>query len=58
MELQKSELIEKVESKGMTFKEVAEKIEIDPTILTLYFNKDDYPVPVRILKKVAEVVLN
>ncbi len=58
MDLQKSELIEKVESKGMSFHEVAEKIQMDPTILSLYFNKDDYPVPGRVLKKVSEAIAN
>ncbi len=56
MDLQKSELIEKIEAKGMDFRELAEKIQMDPTILSLYFTKDDYPVPVRIIKKVSEAL--
>ncbi len=56
MEIRKSELAQKVQSKGLTFQEVGEKIQIDPAILSLYFNEDDYPVPVRIMKKVSELV--
>lgn len=58
MELQKLELIEKVENQGLTFAQIAEKIQFDPQILRLYFNRDDYPVPPRILKKVAEAIAN
>ncbi len=56
MEIKKSELAQKIQSKGLTFREVGEKIEINPEILSLYFNDDDYPVSVRIMKKISELV--
>jgi hypothetical protein len=58
MEAQKLEIIQKMEEKGLTAQEVAEAIEFDPRLLSLYLVKDAYPVPKRILDKIAEKVLN
>ena len=58
METQKLELIEKMEAKGMTPTQAAEAMEFDPELLNLYLIKDAYPVPKRILDKLAEVVGN
>ncbi|SFM51692.1 hypothetical protein [Thermodesulforhabdus norvegica] len=55
---EKIKIIEAIEQKGLDIKEIAEKIEFDPILLKLYLNRDDYPVPKRILKKVEEIVLN
>lgn len=56
MESKKLELIEKMEQKGFTIPEAAEKIEFDPQLLELYLAKDTYPVPKRILEKLAGAV--
>lgn len=53
MDAQKLEVIEKMEAKGLTPAKVAELIEFSPNILSLYLVKDAYPVPTRILDKVA-----
>jgi len=58
METLKLELIQKMEEKGLTAAKVAEAIQFDPTILTLYLVKDAYPVPKRILDKVAAALAN
>lgn len=58
METQKLELIQKMEEKGMTAAQAAEAMEFDPMLLSLYLVKDAYPVPPRILNKLAEVVGN
>jgi hypothetical protein len=58
MELKKAELIQKMEEKGMTVPKLAEAIEFNPEVLSLYLIKDAYPVPKRILEKIASVVMN
>lgn len=58
MESQKLELVEKLEAKGMSIAEAAQAMEFDPKLLQLYLVKDAYPVPKRILDKLAEVVAN
>jgi hypothetical protein len=58
MDERKIELIEKMEQKGMTVQQAAEAIEFNPMILGLYLIKDGYPVPKRILDKLAAVVQN
>jgi hypothetical protein len=58
METKKLEIIQKIEEKGLTMQKVAEAIEFDPLLLSLYLVKDAYPVPTRILKKISETVLN
>ena len=58
MDAQKLEIIEKIEQKGLTVQEVAEAIEFNPQILSLYLVKDAYPVPKRILDKIVSTVLN
>jgi hypothetical protein len=58
MEERKMEVIEKMEQKGMTVQQAAEAIEFNPMILGLYLIKDGYPVPKRILDKLAAVVEN
>lgn len=58
MDERKIELIEKMEQKGMTVQQAAEAIEFNPMILGLYLIKDGYPVPKRILDKLATVVQN
>lgn len=58
METQKLELIQKMEEKGMTAAQAAEAMQFDPMLLGLYLVKDAYPVPARILSKLAEVVGN
>jgi hypothetical protein len=58
MEAQKLEIIQKMEEKGLTAEKVAEAIEFDPRLLSLYLVKDAYPVPKRILDKIAKTVLN
>jgi hypothetical protein len=58
MDAQKLEIIEKIEAKGLTVQKVAEAIEFDPQVLSLYLVKDAYPVPKRILDKIVSTVLN
>jgi len=58
MEATKLEIIQKIEEKGLTVRQVAEAIQFDPEVLSLYLVKDAYPVPTRILKKISETVLN
>jgi hypothetical protein len=58
MEAQKLEIIQKMEEKGLTVEKVAEAIGFDPRLLSLYLVKDAYPVPKRILDKIAQTVLN
>lgn len=45
MELQKAELLQKMEEKGISIAAAAERITFDPALLTLYFARDAYPVP-------------
>lgn len=58
MESQKLEIMEKMEAKGISVSEAAQAIEFDPHLLHLYLVNDAYPVPKRILDKLAEVVAN
>jgi hypothetical protein len=58
MEPQKLELFRQMEEKGVTVAEAAEKIGFDPALLKLYFAQDAYPVPQRILDKVAAAINN
>ncbi|MGA7879180.1 MAG: hypothetical protein WCA08_26200 [Desulfoferrobacter sp.] len=56
METRKLELIQKMEDKGITPTQAAESMGFNPLLLNLYLVKDAYPVPPRILDKLAEVV--
>ncbi len=56
MESLKLEMIEKLEAKGMSVTKAAEAIGFNPMLLNLYFAGDAYPVPKRILEKLAAVV--
>jgi hypothetical protein len=58
MEERKMELIEKMEQKGMTVQQAAEAMEFNPMILGLYLIKDGYPIPTRIMDKLAAVLQN
>jgi hypothetical protein len=58
MESQKFELLRKMEEKGVTLVEGAEKIGFDPSLLKLYFAPDAYPVPQRIIDKLTEAISN
>lgn len=58
MQQEKFQVIEKMEAKGITAAQLAEKIEFNPTILALYLNKDEYPIPGRILKLLSEALVN
>jgi hypothetical protein len=58
MEAQKLEILKKIEEKGLTVEKVAEAIQFDPIVLSLYLAKDAYPVPKRILDKITSTVLN
>lgn len=58
MEERKIELIEKMEQKGISVEQAAEAMEFNPVILGLYLVKDGYPVPPRILDKLASVIQN
>ncbi len=58
MESQKLEVIRKMEAKGLTLAEAAERIAFDPALLKLYFAQDSYPVPKRIIDKLAEAINN
>jgi hypothetical protein len=58
MESQKSELFREMEEKGVTLAEAAEKIGFDPALLQLYFAPDAYPVPKRIIDKLAAAINN
>jgi hypothetical protein len=58
MEIQKSELIEKMEEKKMSVAQAAEAIDFNPMLLGLYLVNDTYPMPKRILEKLAGVVNN
>lgn len=58
METRKLELAQKMEEKGISVAQAAEAMGFDPTLLGLYLVKDGYPVPARILDKLAEVVQN
>ncbi len=57
MELDKQEIMKKLEEKGMSVAAAAEAIQFDPLILNLYMAKDSYPMPTRIIKKLSEVVI-
>jgi hypothetical protein len=57
MEAQKLAVMEKIKEKGLTVQKVAEAIEFNPQLLSLYLVDDSYPVPPRILKKITETVL-
>ena len=58
MESQKVDLIRKMEEKGVTLEEAAERIAFDPALLKLYFAQDSYPVPKRIIDKLLESMNN
>lgn len=58
MELQKSELLQQIAGKGLSLAEVAERITFDAALLQLYFAQDAYPVPKRIMDKMAEALSN
>lgn len=58
METQKLELIDKLEAKGMSIAEAAQAMDFNPQLLQLYLIRDAYPVPQRILDKLAEVIAN
>lgn len=58
MELQKSELLQKMEKRGISVTEAAERITFDPALLKLYFAQDAYPIPKRIMDKLAEAINN
>ena len=58
MESQKLELSRKMEAKGISLAEAAERIAFDPDLLKLYFAQDSYPVPKRIIDKLAEAISN
>jgi hypothetical protein len=58
MEAQKSEVFQQMEQKGVTLAEAAEKIGFDPALLKLYFADDAYPVPQRIIDKLAAAINN
>jgi hypothetical protein len=52
----KLEVIQKIEEKGMSIPQLAETVELNPTLLSLYLVKDSYPIPKRILDKVCAAV--
>lgn len=58
MESKKYELFRQMEEKGVSVTETAEKMGFDPALLNLYFAEDAYPVPQRILDKMAEAISN
>lgn len=58
MEAQKLEIAKKIEEKGMTVEQVAEAIQFDPNLLSLYLADDAYPVPKRIMDKVSGYLNN
>lgn len=58
MESQKLDVIRKMEEKGVTLVEAAERIAFDPALLKLYFAQDSYPVPKRIIDKLAASMNN
>ncbi|MCE5244247.1 MAG: hypothetical protein ABFD98_11985 [Syntrophobacteraceae bacterium] len=58
MSVQKDEILEKIQAKGLNVPQVAEAIQFDPTLLGLYLAGDSYPVPTRILKKLSEALAN
>ncbi len=47
-----------MEEKGISIAAAAERITFDPALLTLYFARDAYPVPKRIMDKLAEAIKN
>jgi hypothetical protein len=58
MEARKIELIEQMEAKGISVSQAAKAMDFNPILLGLYLIKDGYPVPKRILDKLAEVIQN
>jgi hypothetical protein len=58
METRKFELLKQMEAKGITILQAAQAMDFNPTLLGLYLIKDGYPVPARILDKLAEVIQN
>jgi hypothetical protein len=58
MESRKFEALRKIEEKGLTLSDAAEKIGFDPALLKLYFAEDAYPVPQRIIDKLADAINN
>jgi hypothetical protein len=58
METQKSEVFQEMGERGVTLAEAAEKMGFDPALLKLYFADDAYPVPQRIIDKLAAAINN
>ncbi len=56
MESQKLGLFQKMGERGISVAEAAEKIGFDPALLKLYFAQDAYPVPKRIIEKLAQAI--
>jgi len=56
MEVIKTEIMQKMEEKGITVAKAAEAIELNPQLLGLYLVNDSYPVPKRIMDKLVAVV--
>lgn len=54
--MEKSELLQKMQEKGMSVAGIAEAIGFDAQLLSLYLVNDSYPVPTRIMKKLAEAI--
>ena len=58
MQAEKLEVMEKMAQKKLSVEQVAEAIQFDPVVLGLYLARDDYPMPMRIIKKINETALN
>ncbi len=58
MDERKVELIEQMEQKGITVEKAAEAMDFNANLLSLYLVKDGYPVPGRILDKLAAAIQN
>ncbi len=56
MQSLKVELMQKMEAKGMSVSQAAEAMGFDPIVLSLYLVNDAYPVPQRILDKLAAAI--
>lgn len=58
MEAVKLETVQRIQEKGMTVEQVAEAIQFDPVLLSLYLTDDAYPVPKRIIDNISKSLSN
>ena len=58
MDNPKTEILKKMEAKGLNVSQLAKSIEFSPMLLDLYLAGDSFPIPTRIMKKLDEALAN